>query len=193
MTRTRSLLIATLSLSAALSAALLPCRAAAQPQAAHTQAATTDKPLPSPPAQAQVTMAGKAVVIDYNTPMMRGRKIMGGLVPYDKVWRTGANPATSLKTQTDLRIGSAQVPAGSYTLYTLPSAGTWMLIINKQTGQWGTQYDQAQDLARVPMNKASLPQPQEKMSITFENTHGDSTELHVRWETTDVSVPVRAQ
>jgi hypothetical protein len=123
---------------------------------------------------------------------MRGRKIMGGLVPYGQVWRTGANPATSLKTDTNLTIGGATVPAGSYTLYTLPSEGTWKLIINKQTGQWGTEYDQAQDLARVDMQKKTLPSPQEKMSISFEHTTGNKTELHIRWETTDVSVPITA-
>ena len=149
--------------------------------------------LPSPPAETDVTLAGKAVAIHYNTPLMRGRKIMGGLVPYGKVWRTGANPATSFTTAVDLKVGSASVPAGAYTLYTLPSEGTWMLIVNKQTGQWGTVYDESKDLVRVEMKKAALPSPQEKMSISFENTHGASTQLHVRWETTDVSVPVTAQ
>ena len=151
------------------------------------------KPLPSPPAQAAVELAGKHITIDYNTPFMRGRKIFGGLVPYDKVWRTGANPATTLKTEGALDIGGASVPAGTYTLYTLPSAGTWRLIINKQTGQWGTVYNQPQDLARVDMKKATLPSPQEKMSISFEKTKGSTTELHVKWETTDVWVPVTAK
>ena len=151
------------------------------------------KTMPSPPAVASASLNGKKVTIHYNTPMMRGRKIMGGLVPYDKVWRTGANPATSLKTDVALKIGDAMVPAGSYTLYTLPSENTWKLIINKQTGQWGTEYDQSKDLARVDMMKNSLSSPQEKMSISFEHTSGGSTELHVKWETTDVYVPVMAQ
>ena len=85
------------------------------------------------------------------SPSMRGRKIMGGLVPYDKVWRTGANAATTLKTTAALDFGGTLVPAGTYTLYTLPGEKGWKLIINKQTGQWGTQYDQAQDLARVDL------------------------------------------
>ena len=153
---------------------------------------TNPQTMPSPPADASVTLNGKAVTIHYNTPKMRGRKIMGGVVPYGKVWRTGANPATSFKTATNLMIGSAMVPAGSYTLYTLPSEGTWKLIINKQTGQWGTKYDQSQDLARVDMQKKTLSSSQETMSISFENTRGDSTELHVKWETTDVYVPVMA-
>ncbi|MGI8772030.1 MAG: DUF2911 domain-containing protein [Acidobacteriaceae bacterium] len=151
------------------------------------------KPLASPPAKAEVQLGGKDVSIMYNSPSMKGRKIFGGLVPYDKVWRTGANPATTFKTAADLKVGTATVPAGTYTLYTLPSEGTWKLIINKQTGQWGTKYDQAQDLARVDMQKKTLSTPQEQMSITFDNTQGNSTELHVKWDTTDVWVPVVAQ
>ena len=78
------------------------------------------KPMLSPPAKASVELDGKQITIDYNAPFMRGRKIFGGLVPYDKVWRTGANPATTLKTAVDLKIGTATVPAGTYTLYTFP-------------------------------------------------------------------------
>ena len=151
------------------------------------------KPMLSPPAKAAIQLNGKQVNIIYHSPSMRGRKIVGGLVPYDQVWRTGANEATTLKTETNLQIGTATVPAGTYTLYTLPSQGTWKLIINKQTGQWGTKYDQSKDLARVDMSKSALPSPQEQMSISFENTHGGSTQLHVRWDTTDVWVPVVAQ
>lgn len=169
-----------------------PAALQAQPQMGSMDS-DAKKPMPSPPAKAAVELSGKSVVIDYHTPSMRGRKIMGGLVPYGQVWRTGANDATSLKTAVDLKIGTATVSAGSYTLYTLPSEGTWKLIINKQTGQLGTEYDQSQDLARVDMQKKSLSQPQEKMSISFEKTSGNSTELHVRWDTTDVWVPVKAQ
>lgn len=155
--------------------------------------ARATKPMPSPPAKAVVTLNGKQISIDYNSPRMRGRKIFGGLVPYDKVWRTGANPATTLKTETNLIIGTVTVPAGTYTLYTLPSETAWKMIINKQTGQWGTVYNESQDLARVDMQKNTLSQPQENMSISFENTEGSGTQLHVRWDTTDVWVPVVAQ
>jgi hypothetical protein len=174
-------------LTIAASVALLPAGLA------QMSGSNAKKPMPSPPAKASLELGGKQVTIDYNTPFMRGRKIFGGLVPYDKVWRTGANPATTLKTATDLKIGTATVPAGTYTLYTLPSETTWKLIINKQTGQWGTVYNESQDLARVDMQKDTLPQPQEKMSISFENTQGNQTQLHVRWDTTDVWVPVVAQ
>jgi hypothetical protein len=153
----------------------------------------TKKPPLSPPAETSQTVDGKAVSIKYSAPSVRGRKIFGALVPYDKVWRTGANAATTLKTDAALKIGSATVPAGTYTLYTLPSADAWKLIINKQTGQWGTVYNQNQDLARVDMKKDRLSTPQEVMSITLEPFQGKSSTLHVRWETTDVSVPVTAE
>jgi hypothetical protein len=152
------------------------------------------KPLASPAAMAEVTLDGKKIVVHYNSPRMRGRKIMGGLVPYDKVWRTGANPATSFVTETDLKIGDLSVTAGKYTLYTLPAApGTpWHLILNKQTGQWGTVYNEGQDLGRTPMHSAKLPSAQEDMSISFEHTTKNSTELHVKWETTDEWVKIEA-
>jgi hypothetical protein len=151
------------------------------------------KTMPSPPALVGVKLNAAQITIHYNTPSMRGRKIFGGLVPYGEVWRTGANPATSIKTTGAVKVGGVLVPAGSYTIYTLPSEGTWKLIINKQTGQWGTEYDQSKDLARIDMEKNTLATPQEKMSISFENTDGGATELHVRWDKTDVYVPVIAQ
>jgi Protein of unknown function (DUF2911) len=151
------------------------------------------KALPSPTATAQVSLNGKQVKVNYHTPSMRGRKIMGGLVPYGVVWRTGANDATTLITATNLKIGTLEVPAGTYTLYTLPSASQWLLIVNKQTGQWGTTYNQPQDLGRTPMQAKMLPAPQETMSISFENTKGAGTELHVKWEKADEFVTVQAQ
>ncbi len=155
-------------------------------------AAAGKKPLPSPVAMAKVSLGGKDVVIHYNAPSMRGRKVMGGLVPYGQVWRTGANPATTLVTAANLKIGTLTVPAGTYTIYTLPTADTWMLIVNKQTGQWGTVYNQAMDLGRTPLTSNPLAKPQEVMSISFEHTKGNSTELHVKWESADEYVTVTA-
>jgi hypothetical protein len=139
---------------------------------------------------AATTLAGKSIVIHYNTPSMRGRKIMGGLVPYGKVWRTGANPATTLVTSTPIHIGTLALAAGTYTIYTLPGEQDWLFIVNKQIGQWGTEYHQDQDLGRVPMQAVPMSSPQEVMSITFEHTTRNSTQLHVRWETTDRYVPI---
>ena len=152
----------------------------------------SDASMPSPPATATVSIGGGTIDVHYNTPHMRGRKIMGDLVPYGKVWRTGANPATTIITSVPLVFGTLLVPAGTHTLYTLPSADTWQLIINNQTGQWGLTYNQDQDLGRVPMKAKPMKAPQEVMSISFENATAVSTELHVRWETTDRYVVITA-
>jgi hypothetical protein len=156
------------------------------------QYAAAQKPVASPPAKAEVTLPNATIAIDYGAPSMRGRKIFGALVPYDVVWRTGANPATSLKTTGDLKIGDLTVPAGSYTLYTLPTASGWKLIVNKQTGQWGTVYSQPQDLGRTAMMVNSTSSPLETMVIDFEKTAGNATELHVKWADVDASVKVSA-
>jgi hypothetical protein len=148
------------------------------------------KKLPSPPATANVTLEGQTVTINYNAPSMRGRVIFGGLVPYSQVWRTGANPATTLITPIPLHIGTVLVPAGTYTLYSLPNKDKWMLIINKQTGQWGTEYHQEQDLGRVEMKHHILDSPQEVMSLSFDNIKKDSAEFHIRWANLDESVKV---
>jgi hypothetical protein len=148
--------------------------------------------VPSPPRKADVTLPNATIAISYNAPSARGRIIFGGLVPYDEVWRTGANPATSIKTSGALQIGDLKVPAGSYTLYTLPTASGWKLIVNKQTGQWGTVYNQSQDFGRTSMTVGSTPGPVETFVIDFEKTNGDSTELHLKWAKVDASVPVTA-
>lgn len=176
-------------LSLAIAAATtLPAISAQMPGMAAP--AQSKAPVASPAATATVALAGKTLTINYNSPQMRGRKIMGALVPYGEVWRTGANPATTLITPVDLMIGTLKVPAGTYTLFTLPTAGEWQFIVSKKTGEWGIPYPEGSDLGRTPMKKGSLPAPQEGMSITFEKTAGKKTELHVKWETTDVWVPV---
>jgi hypothetical protein len=155
--------------------------------------AQAPKTVASPPETATVSLNGKSIAVKYGAPSMRGRKVMGNLVPYGKVWRTGANEATSFATNTALKIGGTDVPAGTYTLYTLPGQSQWLLILSKQTGQWGTEYHQDQDLTRIPMKSGSLSSPQERMSISFENTKGNSTEMHIKWEDTDQSVKITAE
>jgi hypothetical protein len=155
--------------------------------------AQPSQPVASPPARASVELNGKSITIDYNTPHMNGRKIMGGLVPYGEEWRTGANPATTLKTSVNLKIGTLDVPAGTYTIFTLPNPDKWLFIVNKKTGEWGIPYPAGSDLGRTPMTGATLSAPQEVMSLSFEHTSGASTELHVKWETTDQFVKITAQ
>jgi hypothetical protein len=156
--------------------------------------ASAQKPPASPPAQADVTLAGKAITVKYSSPQMRGRRIMGELVPFGQVWRTGANSATTLITPVDLVIGTLKVPAGTYTLFTLPvSEHEWKFIVSKKTGEWGIPYPEGEDLGRTDMHSGTLSAPQESMTITFEHATKDSTELHVKWETTDVWVKIEAK
>ena len=136
----------------------------------------------------------KTVTIYYSAPSLRCRKVFGTVVPYGEVWRTGANPSTTLVSEIPLKIGTLSVPAGTHTLYTLPAAPgkPWLLIVNNQTGQWGTVYHQDKDLGRTPLTASELPAPQELFSITFEKK-GDATELHIRWDKLDEFVPVSAE
>lgn len=149
------------------------------------------KPL-SPPAQAKATIGGKIVTIDYNAPSKRGREIMGALVPYGKVWRTGANAATTLTTDGDLMIGKLHVPAGKYTLYTIPGAKEWTLIVNKQTGQWGTNHDAEQDLGRVTMNVKPVKDAVETFRIDLAAKGAKAGVLTMQWENVEASAPVMA-
>ena len=146
----------------------------------------------SPPGSAEITVDGKKIAISYHRPSMKGRKIFGGLVPYGQVWRTGANNATTLKTEADLMFGNVVVPAGSYTLWTLPTENGWKLIINKQTGQWGTQYSEAQDLARVDMKVGKLPAAVEQFTLSLTAAKGGGT-LKLDWETTSASIAFKVK
>jgi hypothetical protein len=148
---------------------------------------------PSPSGTADVTLKGQTISIQYSRPSMRGRKIMGELVPYGEVWRTGANEATQLSTPVDLTIGGANVPAGLYSLYSLPGEHNWKLIINKQTGQSGTEYHADQDLVRVDMQVGKTSAPVEQFTISWSKTGGDAARLVFEWETTRLTVPVKAR
>ncbi len=173
------------SLSRVACAALTAAVLSAPPLAAQKSA----PPIPSPRDTTRGTVGAAHVLIDYGRPSKRGRQIFGGLVPYDVVWRTGANAATTFVTDKDLVIGTTPVPAGTYTLYTLPGASSWQLIINKQTTQWGTEYHQDQDLARIPMTVTTLPAPVEKMAIAIVPS-GNAGALDIDWDTTRASVRI---
>jgi hypothetical protein len=132
------------------------------------------------------TVGGANVSVAYGRPSMRGRRIVGQVVPYGQVWRTGANEATAFRTDRDLVIGGTRVPAGSYTLWSVPAADGWTLIVNRQTGQWGTVHDAAQDLARIPVRaETAAGEPVEQLTMRFEPGH-----LVISWENTRVLVPI---
>jgi hypothetical protein len=146
---------------------------------------------PSPPAQAAWDLgSGKSITIDYSSPRAKGRKVYGELVPFGQVWRTGANEATTLVTPVDLSIGGTAVPAGSYTIFTVPNKDKWTLVISKKTGEWGTDYPgQANDLARVDMKVSTLPSPAENFTISFEKSPNGGA-MNIDWETTRASVAI---
>ena len=144
----------------------------------------------SPHEQASISIGGKKITIDYGRPYMRGRKIMGGLVPYGEVWRTGADEATKLTTEADLEIAGLKVPKGSYGLFTLPSEKGWKLVVNKVADQWGAfKYDQGQDFGRVDTTMKMAGAPLEQLTISFSQAGQNQGTLTMAWETTVVSVP----
>ncbi|MGH9737432.1 MAG: DUF2911 domain-containing protein [Candidatus Acidiferrales bacterium] len=148
------------------------------------------KPL-SPPAKASCRFPdGKTIQVNYSSPRMRGRKVFGGLVPYGEEWRAGANEATTFDIDANLNVGGTSVPAGNYTLFTLPNPDSWKLIISKETGEWGIPYPGAEhDFARIPMQLSKLPSPLEDFTIHFDRT-GDACTMNLDWATTRASIKI---
>src|SRR3954453_10263061 len=141
----------------------------------------------SPPADTSVTLGGHVITIEYNAPSARGRKVEGGLIPNGSVWRLGADSATTLTTDTDLTIGDLKVPKGVYTLYLLGGENSWKLVVNKQTGQWGTEYDESKDLGRTAMKVTKSPEAAETLKITLK----EPGVLEVVWGNSKATVPVK--
>ena len=146
---------------------------------------------PSPPATATLDLGGgKSITINYSSPRLKGRTVGQEVAPYGEVWRTGANEATTFVTTADISVGGTPVPAGSYTLFTIPNKDKWVLILSKKTGEWGTDYPgQSNDLARIDMKVSALPSAVENFTIAFEKA-GAGANLNIDWETTRASVSV---
>lgn len=145
-------------------------------------------PIASPRDTARATIGSAHLLVDYGRPSKRSRVIYGGLVPWGEVWRTGANAATTFVTDRPLRMGSTTVPAGTYTLYSVPSqSGQWLLVVNKQTKQWGTEYHQEQDLARIPMTTSPVTPSVEQFTIAIE-PQGPGGTIDLIWDTTRAKV-----
>lgn len=149
-----------------------------------------DSFIASPRDSVSIDFGGSRLAIHYGRPYRRGRTVIGKVVPYNEVWRTGANEATIFSTDANLLVGGIQVPKGEYSLYSLPSVRSWKLIINKQTGQLGTQYDRALDLARIPLQREAVQNPIDQFTILFERTGENSCLLRLLWEYTSLSVPI---
>jgi hypothetical protein len=137
-------------------------------------------------------VGGAALQIDYSRPAKRGRVVFGGVVPYGQVWRTGANAATQFKTDKALDFGGTIVPAGFYTLWTVPAADGWKLVVNSETGQWGTEHDASKDLATIPMSTTALSQPVERFTIRVEPAASGGV-LALEWDTTRATAAFTVQ
>lgn len=150
-------------------------------------------PIASPRDTTRATVAGAHLLVDYGRPSKRSRVIYGGLVPWGQVWRTGANAATTFVTDKPLVIGGTAIPAGTYTLYSVPNqSGPWLLVVNKQTTQWGTEYHEDRDLARIPMTTAPISPTVEQFRIAIDPS-GSGGSIGLLWDTTKASVPFSVQ
>jgi hypothetical protein len=161
--------------SALVAALVVPAGLVAQQQQKRT----------SPHETVKASIDGANVSVTYGRPTMKGRKIFGDLVPYGQVWRTGADEATILETDKALMFGPIHVNPGKISLYSLVDAKSWKLVLNRQVGQWGTEYNQGQDLARLDMRTEKLAAPVEQFTIAIErNPSGKGGLLVMQWETT---------
>src|SRR3954449_11613481 len=147
---------------------------------------------PSPAAQAQCKFSdGKTITTDYSSPRAKGRKIFGGLVPYGEVWRTGANEATTFVTTANFSVEGKDIPAGSYTIFTVPAQDKWTLIINKKTGEWGIPYKyESDELGRADMEVSKTDAPVENFTISFHEM-GNGCHMYMDWENTRATIELK--
>jgi len=152
--------------------------------------AAAQRPRVSPHESTNGTVDGATVTITYGRPSMRGRTIYGGLVPYGRVWCPGADEATVLESTRPLRIGSLDVPAGPHTIWVLPTADTWTLIVSKEPSGFHTRYNEGADLGRVELHKRAIQAPVEQLTFAIaKNPDGAGGIIRMTWETTEVAAP----
>lgn len=148
-------------------------------------------PAPSPLARVMQTVGIAEITVEYSSPGVKERQIFGGLVPFDKLWRTGANAATKITFSHDVMVAGKAVPAGTYAVFTIPSAKDWTLILNKNAQQGGTRkYDKKLDQVRVKLTPTKLPEKRERMTFVFSDTKSDATRIDLEWDTLRLSIPV---
>jgi hypothetical protein len=160
--------------------------------AAGPAAAELELPAPSPSAKVVQEVGLTTITVEYSSPGVKGRKIWGELVPWDKPWRTGANAATKITFSRDVTFGGKPVPAGTYSIVTLPTQKGWTMALSKELGLWqGKTYDPKDDAARAPATTAAIPH-RERLTFLFSNTADSDTSLDMEWEKLRVSVPIKA-
>jgi hypothetical protein len=153
--------------------------------------AAPELPQASPKAGVEQRVGLTDFTVDYSSPGVKGRKIWGGLVPFDELWRTGANAATTLKASRDFTFGGTAVPAGTYAVFTIPGKNAWTVILNTNTNVAATRgYEEKNDVARVSVKPESAPL-RERLTFLFSHTTDDSTRLDLEWEKLRVSVPIK--
>jgi hypothetical protein len=165
-------------------AAVLACAALAQDPPPEGRGRYT-----SPPASTSVAVGGKKISVEYYSPSMHNRKVMGGLVPFGQVWCTGANYATKITSEADLQMGGLKLPKGSYSIWTIPNEKEWTLIINKETGQFHLYYKQQYDFGRTPMKVKALDAPVESFRVDLRDDGGNKGTLALVWENTEAYIP----
>jgi hypothetical protein len=160
---------------------------------AGTAAADLELPRPSPFAKVTQDVGLTTVSVDYSSPGVKGRKIWGGLVPYDKMWRTGANRATKISFSRDVTFAGKPVPAGTYALFTIPTKGDWTVILSKKADQAGTgqDYKAEDDLLRAQVKTKAAPH-RERLTFLFSDFTDDKASLDLEWEKLRVSFPIVA-
>jgi hypothetical protein len=142
----------------------------------------------------RASIGAATFMVDYGRPLARGRTLVGGIIPYDQVWRTGANAATQFSTSAAIKLGGIQLPPGMYTLWTVPRRnGSVELIVNRETGQWGTGYNKSQDIARTPMKTETLATPVEKFTISISPVDSRNGTLAMEWGPFRWTAPIMLQ
>ena len=157
-----------------------------------TTLARAQEPRKSPHESTSIEVGGHKITITYGRPYLRGRKMIGDHEPYGKVWRTGADEATTIHTDADLDINGLKVPKGTYALFTIPKENSWTLIVNKTAKQWGAfSYKQADDLGRTEMTVSKAGAPVEQFTISLTPEGSSSATLKMAWDKTVASVPIK--
>jgi hypothetical protein len=158
----------------------------------YAQKRTPDKLSPAASASCAFP-GGKTINTSYSSPRLRGRKMVGGVDPYGKPWRAGAQEATTFETTANLEVDGKSVPAGNYTIFVLPNPDAWTLIISKKTGEWGIPYPGEQyELGRYPMKVSTLPSSVEDFTISY-MPHGETCTMSMEWATTKATINLKEQ
>ena len=144
----------------------------------------------SPEATEEITVGDLSVQVDYCQPSVKGRTIFGDLIPFDKVWRTGANEATVITFNREVSIGGQKLAAGKYSLWTIPAQGDWSVIFNSETGQWGTNYDETKDVLKVTAATTQTAESTELLTISFVDVDSAGINMNLKWDKTLIQLPI---